>query len=106
MIPGAGRAPIVRPISLPPANSDIVGIDRILKRPARSCSSSVFTLTTTSRPASLEATRAISGATARHGPHHGAQKSTSTGTGDAFTSASKDDVDETSTGVSSFGNSL
>ena len=47
MIPGAGRAPIVRPISLPPANSAIVGIDRMPKRSERSCSSSVFTLTTT-----------------------------------------------------------
>ena len=46
----------------------------------------------------LEATRAISGATMRQGPHHGAQKSTTIGSGDAATSASKDAASGTSIG--------
>ena len=44
-----------------------------------SFNSSVFTLTTSSLPACRAATFCSSGATMRHGPHHGAQKSTTTG---------------------------
>ena len=51
--------------------------------------SSVFTLATTKWPAVSFATLTISGATILHGPHHGAQKSTSTGKADRLVSASK-----------------
>ena len=43
----AGRAPAVRPISFPSANTAIVGIERMPQRSPRSVSTSVFTLTTT-----------------------------------------------------------
>src|SRR4051812_40080673 len=42
--------------------------------------SSVLSFTTFRRPAMLRATRSTIGETIRHGPHHGAQKSTRTGT--------------------------
>jgi hypothetical protein len=61
----------------------------MLKRPPRSGSASVLTLTTKYRPAFDRATFSNSGATMRQGPHHGAQKSTMTGSGDPLTSASK-----------------
>src|SRR4051794_35757021 len=41
--------------------------------------SSVLSFTTFRRPAMLRATRSTIGETMRHGPHHGAQKSTRTG---------------------------
>ena len=44
-ISGAGRAPVVRPASLPSLNTAIVGIDMIRNRSPRSGSASVFTLT-------------------------------------------------------------
>ena len=50
--------------------------------------SSTLSLTTFSRPACSRPARSTSGETMRHGPHHGAQKSTSTGT-DALISSSK-----------------
>src|SRR3954447_15794964 len=41
--------------------------------------SSVLSFTTFRRPGMLRATRSTTGETIRHGPHHGAQKSTRTG---------------------------
>src|SRR5262245_42793326 len=84
----AGRAPDVRATSRPAKNTAIVGIDRIVKRSPSSGSASVLTFTTTYRPALLAATLISSGATRRHGPHHGAQKSTTIGTFESRTSAS------------------
>jgi hypothetical protein len=72
-ISAAGRAPAVRPRSRPPANTAIVGIDRMPKRSPSSDTASVFTLTTSRRPACRSAIFSNSGATMRHGPHHGAQ---------------------------------
>src|ERR1700722_19627692 len=51
-----------------------------LKRAASSGNFSVSTLSTTAQPASSRATCATCGAAMRQGPHHSAQKSTSTGT--------------------------
>ena len=45
------------------------------------------------------ATRSSSGATIRQGPHHGAQKSTTTGTAAARTSASKEPASGASMGA-------
>jgi hypothetical protein len=60
--------------------------------------SSVFTFATTNRPAVSLATLRSSGATILHGPHHGAQKSTSTGRVDRLVSASNAKSLGTSTG--------
>ena len=51
--------------------------------------SSMLSLTTFSSSARSCAISSTTGATIRHGPHHGAQKSTSTGTSDSMTSAWK-----------------
>src|SRR6188472_3824208 len=51
--------------------------------------SSTLSLTTLTWPALDCARRSIAGETMRHGPHHGAQKSTTTGT-DAFVSVAND----------------
>ena len=53
---------------------------RTLYRPASSGYRSVSTFTTIARPAISAAVRATSGTAIRQGPHHSAQKSTSTGT--------------------------
>ena len=75
----AGITPECRANSRPPRNTAIVGIARILNRDANSGRSSVFTLATIQRPDPLAATLATSGSAILHGPHHGAQKSTRTG---------------------------
>src|SRR5205814_2268918 len=54
-----------------------------------SCSSSVFNLTTLTLPLNSSAIASTAGATARQEPHHGAQKSTSTGVPALSTSESK-----------------
>src|SRR5436190_1204902 len=77
---GAGIAPAWRAISRPFRNKVIVGIAVTRKRYPRVGTSSVFTFATSRRPAVSFATLRTSGATILHGPHHGAQKSTSTGT--------------------------
>ena len=51
-------------------------------RAAHSGLSSVLTFATTKRPGYSAAILSSAGATIRHGPHQGAQKSTSTGMGD------------------------
>ena len=67
----------------PPLNSEERGNRSDPVAAARSWTSSVLTFATTRRPPSERATFCSSGATARQGPHHGAQKSTSTGTREA-----------------------
>jgi hypothetical protein len=84
-----GIAPAWRATSKPFSNNVIVGMAETRKRRPRDGTSSVFTFATSKRPAVSLATFRTSGATILHGPHHGAQKSTSTGTLEWFTRASK-----------------
>src|ERR1700761_674995 len=73
----------------PLRNKINVGIDKMLYVTAGFWFSSVFSWTTLSWLARSLAISSTTGATMRHGPHHGAQKSTSTGTSDSRTSAWK-----------------
>src|SRR5712672_4212221 len=66
----------------PPENTTKFGMPRTLKRAASCGNFSVSTLSTTALPAMSAAVRATSGAAMWHGPHHSAQKSTNTGTGE------------------------
>ena len=52
--------------------------------------SSTFIFPTRTRPAISTASSSTMGATIRHGPHHGAHMSRSTGSGDCSTSAAND----------------
>src|SRR5271165_7413840 len=72
----------------PPLKRIIVGIERTWKRAAVCGFSSMSSLTivTSSRSAAISSR---TGATTRHGPHQGAQKSTSTAPSASRTSASK-----------------
>ena len=84
--------------------SAMVGMERMPKRSANVGCASVSTFTTSTRPAVRCAIVASSGAIIRHGPHHCAQKSTTTGT-DAFaTSASNAAASRTSMGAAGDGN--
>src|SRR5262245_46315771 len=102
----AGIAPAVRAASLPPSKIAIVGIERMRKRSPSSGRASVLTFTTTNRPAFDAATFASSGATIRQGPHHGAQKSTTTGSPALRTSASNTATLGISTGSDGGGSAL
>lgn len=82
-------APEARLVSAPRSNRTRVGILRIANRLATPGRRSVSTLAISTRPAFCPASRSSSGATMRHGPHHSAQKSTTTGHGASRTSASK-----------------
>src|SRR5262249_46362519 len=62
---------------------------RRLKRAAVAGFSSTLSFVTRTRPAISAASSAITGAIIRHGPHHGAQASTSTGSGERSTSEAK-----------------
>src|SRR6476661_6580412 len=73
----------------PLRNRISVGIDITLNSIAVFWFSSMFSLTTFSWSARSFAISSTTGATIRHGPHHGAQKSTSTGVSDSMTSAWK-----------------
>ena len=66
--------------------------------------SSLFTLTTSITPACSSEMSSRTGAIARHGPHHSAQKSTTTGTvcDRAITSVSNVLVDEERVGMRGF----
>ena len=77
----AARAafPAWRATSWPPWNSASVGMLRMLKRAARFGWSSVLTFTSRTCGSSCTAACSKAGAIMRQGPHHGAQKSTSTG---------------------------
>src|SRR5437588_3841284 len=72
----------------PALNRIIVGIERTWYLAAVCWFSSTFSFTTRSSGRS-EAISSSTGATTRHGPHHGAQKSTRTGFWDSMTSAWK-----------------
>src|SRR5262249_39529361 len=73
----------------PPLNSKSVGIPRMLYFIAVPPLESTSSLPTFAFPAYSAATTSIVGAICRHGPHHSAQKSTSTGMSDRSTSWSK-----------------
>src|SRR5437899_6049744 len=66
-----------------------VGIPRMLKRAAVEPFASTSSLPTLTRPLYSAAMESTVGASARHGAHHAAQKSTSTGVVDFTTSDSK-----------------
>ncbi len=84
-----GYAPITVFAGWPLRNRISVGIDITLNWIAVFWFSSMLSLTTFSSSARSCAISSTTGATMRHGPHHGAQKSTSTGTSDSMTSAWK-----------------
>src|SRR3977135_4134191 len=86
---GAGIAPAWCATSIPPLNIAIVGMAVTRNFRPRLGNSSVFTFATTKRPAVSFAILTTSGATILHGPHQGAQKSTSTGNTEWLVSASK-----------------
>ena len=73
-------------------------MERIRNRSPSSGTASVFTFTISHSPAAPVATLSSSGAIIRQGPHHGAQKSTTTGRGDDAMSASNVAASGTSTG--------
>lgn len=73
-------APACCLMGAPRENTMKLGMLCTWNRRARSGCASVSTFSTTALPASSVAARCTSGATMRHGPHHSAQKSTSTGT--------------------------
>src|SRR6185436_11266690 len=102
----AGRAPAARAISRPFLKTAMVGMDRMPSRSPTAATSSVFSFTTRSRPAVRAATFSTSGATIRHGPHHGAQKSTTTGIAEEAIRPSNSDAVVTSTGEPMLGSSV
>jgi hypothetical protein len=67
--------------SSPLLNTQSVGIERMPSAVGYPWWSCVLSFTTISLPACRTARSATCGPSVRHGPHHGAQKSTSTGTG-------------------------
>src|SRR4029077_3971508 len=67
----------------------MTGMLRMLNAWDRPGFASTSTLTTSTVPSYLAASFSISGATILHGPHHAAQKSTTTGRSDLRTSSSK-----------------
>src|SRR5439155_7184700 len=71
----------------PPLNRSTRGMVVTSYLIARSEFSSTFTLPTLTLPANWSAMRSMVGESCRHGPHHGAQKSTRTGWPDWATSA-------------------
>src|SRR5690606_10756905 len=75
----SGRAPTNCAIGRPSRNAITFGIDRIFRAPETSGLSSEFSFTSFTRPAKSDATFSMIGPSVRHGPHHGAQKSTTTG---------------------------
>src|SRR5690606_681897 len=75
----SGSAPTNCATGRPSLNAITLGMERMLKAPAISGLSSELTLTSFTRPANSAATFSMIGPSVRHGPHHGAQKSTTTG---------------------------
>ena len=73
----AGSAPAWEYRTTFSRNTIRVGIERMLKAAAISCSSSVFTFAKTMSSWASDAFSKM-GAKPRHGPHHGAQKSITT----------------------------
>ena len=77
-----GRAPG------PSSRASRVGMLRTLKRAAVAGDSSTLSFATRTRPAISDASSSSIGAIIRHGPHQGAHRSSSTGSGERSTSAS------------------
>jgi hypothetical protein len=82
-----GCAPTMRSISCPALSTSRVGRLRTLKRAAVTGFSSTFSFATRTRPPISAASSSITGASIRHGPHHAAHMSSSTGSGERSTSA-------------------
>src|SRR5664279_1714277 len=82
-------APIFMSVASPSLNRIIVGIDRTPYLTVVEGFSSTLSLTILTRPWSSEESSSRTGAMARHGPHHSAQKSTNTGSLDERTSSPK-----------------
>ena len=86
---GADTAPVSSATGAAALNSFMAGIERIAKRRASCGFSSTFTFATLTRPQRCCATAFRTGSIDRQGPHHGAQKSTSTGMGEDSTASAK-----------------
>ena len=84
-----GAAPTFWAASLPSLNSISVGIDRMPSLPATPGFSSTLTLAILTLPCISVAISSSEGPIILQGPHHSAQKSTTTGSEDLRTSASK-----------------
>src|SRR5688572_11487950 len=83
-------APTTRSTSFPSLKRINVGIPLIPYRCALAVLSSTFNLTTVALEANSDAIWSMIGPIIRHGAHHSAQKSTSTGLVDCRTSCSKE----------------
>jgi len=84
-----GAAPTFCAAALPSLNRMSVGIERMPSLLATAGFSSILSLTTLTLPFISEAISSRAGAIMRHGPHHSAQKSTTTGSAELSTSCSK-----------------
>ena len=84
----AARRRCDRPRGRRPSRA-VVGMLRTSKRLAVCGFSSTLSFATRAWPPSSAASSSSVGASVRHGPHHGAQASTSTGSGERSTSAAK-----------------
>src|SRR4051812_10696201 len=84
-----GAAPTFWPASLPPLNSIKVGIERMPNCEAMPGFSSTLTLAILTLPCISVAISSSAGPIIRQGPHHSAQKSTTTGSDALRTSCSK-----------------
>ncbi len=78
-ISASGTAPVRRATTVPPSTSRKVGMVCTPKRRASAGEVSTLTLTSFNRPDKSRATCSSAGLTIRHGPHHSAHISTSTG---------------------------
>ena len=85
----SGTAPTSRSTTAPSRISSRVGMLMASYLRATPGESSTFTLVTFKRPGFFAAIRSTAGETIRHGPHHGAHRSTSTGVVARSTTASK-----------------
>ena len=79
-IADSGCAPTKPSIGRPSRTSSTVGSERTPNSAGSCMSSSVFTFASSTRPPSSATSFSSTGPSCLHGPHHGAQKSISTGT--------------------------
>jgi hypothetical protein len=89
VISSFGCRPTIRSTSRPDLNTKSVGMLLTLKRAAVAGFSSIFSFPTRRRPANCEPNWSTTGPIMRHGPHHGAHRSRSTGMSDRSTSLEK-----------------
>ena len=82
LIAASGCTPTKPSTAWPSRTANTAGIDRTPKSAASPGSRSVSTLARTNRPPYSAASRSSTGPSIRHGPHHSAQKSITTGTSD------------------------